>query len=218
MKERVIAVFDIGKTNKKLLLFNEQLKVVLQQEEKIQTTVDEDGDECDDIERIENWIRSTLAELVNGDAYELAALNFSTYGASLAFLDENWKRLTPIYNYLKEAPPEIEKELFAKYGGKAEFCRKTASPALGLLLNSGIQLRWLKQIHPDVFEKAESILHFPQYLSFLFTGAILSESTSIGCHTFLWDFDENRYHDWIGEEGIRLPEPVPNKQTIPIPI
>lgn len=218
MKEKVIAVFDIGKTNKKLLLFNVQLKVVFQHEEKISTVRDEDGDECDDILRIENWIKRTISDLLSSDAFDVAAVNFSTYGASLAFLDDAGNRLTPIYNYLKEIPGEIREKLFSSYGGKEEFCRKTASPDLGMLLNSGIQVLWLQERHPQVFNKTASILHFPQYLSFLFTGNVVSESTSIGCHTFMWDFDENRYHDWIGNEGIQLPDPVQNKHTVSINI
>jgi len=33
MKTKVIAIFDIGKTNKKLLLFNQDLQVVYQDEQ-----------------------------------------------------------------------------------------------------------------------------------------------------------------------------------------
>ncbi|MBC7774716.1 MAG: hypothetical protein H7246_04695 [Phycisphaerae bacterium] len=29
-----------------------------------------------------------------------------------------------------------------------------------------------------------------------------SEITSIGCHTMLWDFQRNDYHDWVKAEGI----------------
>ncbi len=217
MSQKVIAIFDIGKTNKKILLFDEQLKVAYQKEEKFKTTVDEDGVECDDIDLIEEWIRSSLQRLIEEGVYEVVGVNFSTYGASLAFLDKEGRRLTPIYNYLKEVSPAIQDKLFESYGGQAEFCRKTASPALGVLLNSGIQILWLKQQRPEVFKKVASlpnsrqaILHFPQYLSYLLTGEIVSEPTSIGCHTFLWDFDEQKYHQWLTDEGVSLPESRPN--------
>jgi sugar (pentulose or hexulose) kinase len=52
------------------------------------------------------------------------------------------------------------------------------------------------------------ILHFPQYLSYLLSGKIYSEHTSIGCHTALWDFDNMTYHQWTKEEGLNLPEPT----------
>ncbi len=209
-KIKTIAVFDIGKTNKKILLFDENFKVVYQKEEKFETTTDEDGFECDDIQLIETWMRSSLSSLVESDAYEVVAVNFSSYGASLVFLDAEGKRLTPVYNYLKSISPSVQNELFEKYGGEAEFCRKTASPALGNLLNSGIQIRWVKKEHPEMFNKVTSILHLPQYLSYLFTKNTLSDSTSIGCHTFLWDFDKNQYHSWLKDEGIKLPDPKSN--------
>ena len=137
MKE-VIAVFDIGKTNKKILLFDNNFKVVYQQEDKFPVVLDDDGFECDDIDLINTWILKTLAEIISKKEYDLLGVNFSTYGASLMFLDENGKQLTPVYNYLKEISPSVSEELFEEYGGKEEFCRKTASPALGFLMNSGI--------------------------------------------------------------------------------
>lgn len=209
MKE-VIAVFDIGKTNKKVLLFDQNFSVVYQQEEQFPTIVDDDGFECDYIELISQWIKNTLMKLSSTPAYKLVGVNFSTYGASLMFLDENGEALTPLYNYLKPVSPSIAEELFAQYGGKNEFCRKTASPALGLLLNSGIQILWLKKEKPQLFNRVKTILHFPQYLTYTLTGAICSEPTSIGCHTFMWDFDHMRYHPWLKDHNIELPEPDSN--------
>jgi len=171
---------------------------------------DDDGFECDDIDLITSWVDSTLEEIVSKKEYDLVGVNFSTYGASLMFVDEEGNRLTPVYNYLKEVSPLISENLFAEYGGKDEFCRKTASPALGLLLNSGIQILWLKKEKNEVFEKAASILHFPQYLSYSLTKKVVSEPTSIGCHTFLWDFDEMNYHRWIADAAVSLPVPVTN--------
>ncbi len=214
----VIAVFDIGKTNKKVLLFNQAFQVVYQNEAKFQVTTDDDGFECDDIDLITSWIKQTLADIVSNPQYMLRGVNFSTYGASLMFLNKEGKRLTPVYNYLKEISPAIQAELFAEYGGQAEFCRKTASPALGLLLNSGIQILWLKKEKNSLFQEAKSILHFPQYLSFVLSGQIASEPTSIGCHTFLWDFDQMNYHQWLADRSIVLPAPVNNDQTFAVDI
>lgn len=214
MKQRVIAVFDIGKTNKKFLLFDEKMNVVFQNEEKFDTTIDEDGDECDDIEKIEAWIHKTLKDKIKEDFYDLRGINFSTYGASLVFLDENGQRLTPLYDYLKDIPDHISGNLYKEYGGKDEFCRKTASPALGHMLNSGVQILWLKEQKPDLFSQVKYILHFPQYLSWLFTKRILSEHTSIGCHTGMWDFDKMRYHRWLEDNNIALPQPMPNDYVV----
>lgn len=208
MKETVIAIFDIGKTNKKLILFNEELRVVSESEQKFSEIRDDDGFECDDIEHIEKWIKESLSSLVNSDKYNLKAVNFTTYGATLVYLDENGKRLTPVYNYLKPIEEKIPEGLYKRNGGRDEFCRKTASPALGML-NSGMQVLWLKKNKPEIFSKVKHILHFPQYLSFIITGKIYSEHTSIGCHTALWDFDNMSYHSWVRAQNLNLPEPVP---------
>ncbi|MCX6302919.1 MAG: FGGY family carbohydrate kinase [Bacteroidia bacterium] len=207
MKEKVVAVFDVGKTNKKILLFNYNLKLVSESEEKFVEIKDDAGFECDDIELIENWIRESVTKLVRSDKYELTAINFATYGATLAYLDAGGKRLTPIYNYLKPIDDRIPESVYKKAGGQDEFCRRTASPALGML-NSGMQALWLKCTKPEIFSRVQHVLHFPQYLSYLLTGKIYSEHTSIGCHTALWDFDRMTYHHWTGDEGLKLPDPV----------
>ena len=208
MKEKVIAIFDVGKTNKKLLLFDYNLKLVLEQEIRVAESLDDDGFECDDIELVEKWIQESIRKLVHSDKYDLTALNFATYGATIVYLDESGKRIGPAYNYLKPIDEKIPERLYRRYGGQDEFCRRTASPALGML-NSGIQILWLKTAKPEVFAKVRYVLHLPQYLSYLVTGKICSEHTSIGCHTGLWDFDNMKYHPWIAENGLNLPEPVP---------
>lgn len=216
--KQVIAVFDIGKTNKKLLLFDENFKVVYQHEQKFPIISDDDSFECDDIDLITNWISQTLIDFASKAEYNIIGVNFSTYGASLMFIDEKGNRITPVYNYLKEISPEISENIFAEYGGKNEFCRKTASPALGLLLNSGIQMLWLKNKKPEHFSKVKSILHLPQYLSYKLTDEIISEPTSIGCHTFLWDFDKMNYHQWVSDKGFDLPKPLTNDVVYPVKI
>lgn len=208
MKERVIAVFDIGKTNKKIILFNDKLNVIHEEEQKFPEIKDDDGFDCDDIDLIEKWIISTTRNLVHSDKYDLTDINFTTYGATIVCLDEDGKRVTPAYNYLKPLDERIPESIYKRYGGRDEFCRRTASPALGML-NSGMQLLWLKKSKPELFEKIRHVLHFPQYLSYTLTGKIFSEHTSIGCHTALWDFDEMTYHQWINNMELKLPEPVP---------
>jgi len=208
MKEKVIGIFDVGKTNKKLLLFDYNLRIVLEQEIRFPEKLDDDGFECDNIELIENWIKDSVTKLIHSEKYDLTALNFATYGATIVYLDAQGQRITPVYNYLKPIDEKIPERLYRRYGGQDEFCRRTASPALGML-NSGIQILWLKTAKPEVFSKVRYILHFPQYMSYLITGKICSEHTSIGCHTGMWDFDNMKYHPWISDQGFELPQPVP---------
>ncbi|NJM15430.1 MAG: hypothetical protein HC896_08695 [Bacteroidales bacterium] len=174
----------LEKPIKKVLVFNNRLEIVYQKEHVFATTLDEDGFECDDLGLIEDWVLLSIKELIVDFHFNIVAVNFTTYGASMLFLDKHGHCLTPLYNYLKPVPASVEDKLFYNYGGKEEFCRKTASPALGLLLNAGIQILWLKEMQPKLYGKVKHMLHFPQYLSYLYTKRFVSEPTSIGCHTF----------------------------------
>ena len=175
---------------------------------------DDDGFDGDDIEKLEQWMLGACQKYVDDDRFIVRGINFTTYGATLMYLDDHGKRLTPVYNYLKPMPDGIVDTLYEANGGEAEFCRNTASPSLGML-NSGFQALWLKDKKPDIFSKVKSILHFPQYLSHLLTGKISSEHTSIGCHTGLWDFDQMAYHSWTGQLGNTLPDPEPVETVYP---
>ena len=61
MPQDVIAIFDIGKTNKKFLLFDADLKLVHQDEQKFAEIMDEDGFPCDDMDKIESWMKDCLS-------------------------------------------------------------------------------------------------------------------------------------------------------------
>src|SRR5690606_40645022 len=63
--------------------------------------------------------------------------------------------------------------------GETEFCVRTASPALGSL-NAGLQLYRIAIEKPEVFSEVSHVLHLPQYMSFLISGKMYSDMTSIG--------------------------------------
>jgi len=197
----VIAIFDIGKTNKKLFLFDETYNIVLERSAQLPLIKDEDGDECEDVHVLSAWVKTCFDEVSSFREFEVRAINFSSYGASFVHLGADGKPVTPLYNYTKPYPEALLKKFYDTYGGEAPFSMFTASPVLGNL-NSGMQLYWLKYQRPDVFRKITCSLHLPQYIAYLFTGKPVSDLTSIGCHTNLWNFPQNNYHDWVTAEGI----------------
>lgn len=212
----VIAVFDVGKTNKKLFLFDEQYKIVFERSARFLETVDEDGDPCENLESLRLSIFDSLREVFKNPAFEVKSINFATYGASFVYIDEDGKPLAPLYNYLKEYPESLKEQFYNAYGGTEEFSNRTASPVLGSL-NSGMQLFRIKYEKPELFEKIKYALHLPQYLSYLISGEAYSDITSIGCHTNLWDFTNNEYHEWVIKEGIidKLAPIVSSDSVIP---
>ncbi|WP_420386723.1 FGGY-family carbohydrate kinase [Roseivirga sp.] len=201
MSREAILIYDIGKTNKKCLVFDGNFHVIHEESKVIDETIDEEGDPCDDIQAISKWIYSTAEKLIGSDAYVIRAINFSAYGASLVHIDKSGKAILPLYNYLKPFSTESEKLLTEKFGSTEKLSQETASPYLGML-NSGLQLFWLKNFQPHRFSNIHLSLHFPQYLSYLFSQRAVSDYTSIGCHTMLWDFNKQDYHSWVNSEHL----------------
>ena len=197
----VIAILDVGKTNKKLFLFDEFYKIVWERTHVFPETTDEEGAPCEDLGKLTAWVKGIFDELAGAGDYSVRAINFSAYGASLVHLDENGIPVTPLYNYLKPYPPALIKKFYGKYGGEITFSMLTASPVLGSL-NAGMQLYRLKEEQPELFSRIKCSLHLPQYLSWLITGEVCSDITSIGCHTNLWHFSQHHYHEWVYRENI----------------
>lgn len=199
----VIAIFDVGKTNKKLFLFDENYKIVFEKSARFTETIDDDGFACENLESLRLSVFDSLNQIFRIKEFQVKAINFSAYGASFVYIDEHGNPIAPLYNYLKHYPTELSDQLYAKYGGAEKFSIQTASPVLGSL-NSGLQLYRLKMEKPEIFRKVKYALHLPQYLGFLLTGKCYSDMTSLGCHTAMWNFENNRYHEWIQHEGMAL--------------
>lgn len=200
-KVPVILIFDIGKTNKKLLLFSRQYKMLHEETIQLEESNDEDGFPCENIELLSNWVLNRYQHWNSSDVYQIIAVNFSAYGASFALLNKEGKPCLPLYNYLKPFPEELHQPFYEQYGGEEKFALDTASPLLGNL-NSGLQLYRLARQHLSDFKMVKYALHLPQYISYLISRKMVSDMTSLGCHTALWDFTKNKYHDWVFREGI----------------
>ena len=201
MSEPAIVIFDVGKTNKKVLLFNDQYEVLLEEAVHFDEIVDEDGFPCEDMNALTKWVEQKFSELLFKRGINVKAVNFSAYGASLVYTDQRGNRIAPLYNYLKPYPENLRSQFYDRYGRETKIAKVTASPSLGSL-NSGMQLYRLKYEQPKLFERIAFALHLPQYLSYTLADVPASEITSIGCHTRLWNFRKNKYHSWVRKNDL----------------
>ena len=197
----VIAIIDVGKTNKKLFLFDQQYQIVWERTEQFAETTDDDGDPCEDLDRLSEWMLSAVQEVLALSEFDVQGVNFTAYGASFVYIDAEGHSVGHLYNYLKSYPDSIRKQFYSQYGPVDALTVQTASPALDSL-NSGLMLYRIKYDKPQLFQRIRYALHLPQFLSYLVTRQLLSDITSIGCHTMLWDFTKNQYHDWVVAEGL----------------
>ena len=94
----VIAIYDIGKTNKKVFLFNEVYEVVYEKSATLPETTDEDGYPCENLALLTQWIRESFAEITGLKEFNVVAINFTSRGASFMHIDESDKPLIQLYN------------------------------------------------------------------------------------------------------------------------
>ncbi|HLL44940.1 MAG TPA: FGGY family carbohydrate kinase, partial [Segetibacter sp.] len=127
----VIAIFDVGKTNKKLFLFDENYKIVFERSARFNETVDEDNFPCENLEALRSSVFDSMHEVLQIKDFDIKAINFSTYGASFVYVDEDGNPVAPLYNYLKPYPKDLRKKFYDANGGEEEFSYRTASPILG---------------------------------------------------------------------------------------
>ena len=215
MKKECCLVFDVGKTNQKYFVFDAKNKILVREIVSLSKIEDEDGHSAENIDAIVSWMKESLDTLLASNIFVIHKVNFSAFGATLIHLDEKGEVVAPVYDYHKPVEANTFEPFYRDYGPESVFASHTGSKNLDLL-NSGKQLYWLKYKRPAIFEKIRYSLHLPQYLSYVFTGKMYSEYTSIGCHTDLWDYEKKEYHNWVKAEGIDrfFPPIVETKKTV----
>src|SRR5690606_11139472 len=121
MSQPVVAIFDVGKTNKKLFLFNESYQIVFEKSVHFEETVDEDGDPCEDIDSLQKFIRDGLKTVRGSSNFKVRAFNRSGYGASFVYIDGSGKTIGCLESYLKPYPLSLQKQFYNTYGGEKLF-------------------------------------------------------------------------------------------------
>lgn len=210
-RQPVIAILDVGKTNKKLFLIDEGYNIVAEYAQQLAEVIDEDGFPCEDLPKLQQLLGDFLQQIIQLTDYEVKAVNVSAYGASFVYINAAGEPVFPLYNYLKPYNADLQQQFYNANGGEVAFSRSAASPVLGNL-NSGMQLYRLKYEQPERFAQVQYALHLPQYLAYAISKVPVSEMTSIGCHTNLWNFDTQTYQQWVAHEGMldKLPAIVPS--------
>ncbi len=186
MKQALVAVLDIGKTNSKLLLVDAATGTTQMQYERASQSVTwphaPDAPDLGpqlDVQGIGEWLRECFADLP-GKA-RLDAIVPIAHGAAAVLLDSTGTVL---------AAPDYENDAFEDYAAGYRALRdeftQTYSPFLPRGLNLGRQLHWLQQRAPALFARCAYIVTYAQYWAWRFSGVLSCELTSLGCHTDLW--------------------------------
>src|SRR5206468_1939084 len=86
-------------------------KILSEESTRFEETKDEDGFPCEDLQVLTKWTWEKFWQVSSHPGYNLRAVNFSAYGASFVHLNDLYKPLTPLYNYLKPYPEKLKSSL-----------------------------------------------------------------------------------------------------------
>lgn len=189
MKQSVTAVLDVGKTNKKIVLFDANLKIIDQKRRAFDAVL-KDGLEVEDTAGLKEWMKDTFREF--SGKYNIRGIGITTHGATVALLDKSGELAHPVISYTCPAGAGIANEFFATYGDERKLHSETCTADFGFI-NVGKILHFMKTRLPEAWKKAECALMYPQYFAYLLTGEKAVEPTYLGNHTYLWDFAKNSW-------------------------
>ena len=176
-----VAVLDVGKTNVKVVLFDDE-DTILAERSRPNAAVPPDAQwpyPRLDVEMIWRFLLASLAEL-NALA-PISAISISAHGASGVMVDENGPCPPPM-DYEFDGFGEIDVEYDAIRPPFAE----TLSPRAPRGLNLGRCVYFYERRYPELFARARALLMYPQFWLWRLTGELASEVTSLACHGDLW--------------------------------
>ncbi|MBD3420377.1 MAG: carbohydrate kinase [Chitinivibrionales bacterium] len=195
-----IAVIDVGKTNKKVLIFDDKLRLLDSVYKNFDEYV-EGKTHFEDVENMTAWFKESLKGF--SSEYDIKALSITTHGATAMCIDKKGKLATPPVAYTTETDESFQEAFYSRFGSREELQQKTATAQIGDVINIGKKVYFLQKNYPDQFKEVETILNYPQYFGYVFTGKKGAEPTYVGCHTYLFDFAAKHYSELADKLGIR---------------
>lgn len=190
MEKYHIAVFDIGKTNKKLLIYNQDLQLLSETSAQFDC-VPYDDLQTEATSSIHSWYKGQLKKLSRD--YNIKAISISAHGATLSALKENGDLALPVISYTNEPGESFQKRFFEEFGNAIELQKNTATADFKALINIAKAIYYIRDKFSDDFKNIRHLLNYPQYYGYLLTGEYGIEKTYLGSHTYLWDYIKN---DW----------------------
>jgi len=182
-----VAVFDLGKTNLKLAVFDRSGKLLA---ERSRPNAPLPPDERWPYLRLDTdaaW-RFLLAALQDAAVrFRIEAISIVTHGAAGVLIGED-----------DLAPPPMDYEFDAFAAVDADYnalrppFEESLSPNVARGLNLGRQIFYLERVFPKEFARARAFLCYPQYWAWRLGGRPASEVTSLGAHTDLWRPTQSR--------------------------
>ncbi len=208
-----VAVIDIGKTNKKVHVYDDALDLV-DSRSKTFDSIERDGVPWVPSEAVEEWLLDTLSQL--GSRYAIGLISIATHGATIACVGEDGDLAIPIVDYTHEPGDSFHEAFYERCGSPDDLQRETATPKFPALLNAAKALFFFRRSMPEAWERVRHVLFYPQFLAYRLTARIGADFTYAGCHTYLFDFERMDYSSVADALDVRglLPESIHDPGTV----
>lgn len=221
--QKVVVVLDIGKTNKKVALYDENLKFLSKESKSFpalpMTNIPDrfssvSGALCqhelrqEQVLELEQWFLEQLSQVAK--TYQVHAISITTHGAGAVCLGADGLPAVPVIDYTCEVNPRVHEAFHELVGSPRALQQSTNTAELKPLINVAKLVYFTRETFPEDFAKVKHLLLYPQYFSFRLTGKVWADYTYVGCHTYLWDFAQNTWSSVVDSLGIRelLPSSV----------
>jgi L-fuculokinase len=197
----VVAVLDVGKTNKKVSLYSREFEVLAEERTTIGTR-EYNGLEVEDTQEILRWFLEALKKLAS--KYEICAIAITTHGATFALLDEHGYLAHPVISYTSERGVEVQAEFYEVFGSRTKLHRETCTADIGFC-NMAKVLYFVKTRLPETWATCRYGLFYGPYFAYELTANMGLEPTYVGNHTYFWDFAQKTWSSVarnLGADGL----------------
>ena len=178
MREPMVAVLDIGKTNLKLLVAN-AAGVAAEQISRVNDFQLREPYLAIDVAGIVGWLVDALPALAA--RHDIRAIIPCAHGCTGHLCDASGPVL-PMMDYEAQTPPDIDAAYAAIAPPHAETMTATGPGANQIAK----QLFWQSRDFPEDFARAKMFLTMPQYIARALGGRAASEISQIAAQNHLW--------------------------------
>ncbi len=193
-----VAVFDVGKTNIKVVVFDRDGAVLAERSgPNAPVAADAKWPYLKlDTEGAWSFLISALREL--GARFSIEAISTTTHGCAGVLMGRDGEALPPL-DYEFDGFAAVD----AAYDAARPSYDETRSPHLPRGLNLGRHIFYFQRHFANQFKQAKAFLTYPQYFAWRLGGAMASEATSLGAHTDLWRPNEGDLSSMVDKLGWR---------------
>jgi L-fuculokinase len=208
---RCVAVFDVGKTNIKLVVFDRGGGVLAERSApNVPLAPHSEWPYLRlDTEGAWSFLIDALREL--GARFYIEAISTTTHGCAGVLMESDGPALPPL---------DYEFDGFAAVDANYDAARppfdEARSPLLSRGLNLGRHIFYYERCYPAQFKQATAFLTYAQYFGWRLGGTMASEVTSLGAHTDLWRPNEGDLSSLVDALGWRRLFPPMRKAWDPL--